>query len=315
MAVYTNINKRIKNIINQKYLIKKKKIKGIKSGSENSNFFLNKKYILTIIEKEKKIKNIIDKLYIMEALHFNNIACPKIIRRKNGKKFFMYKKKISIITQKILGKSSKYPSKYQCFRVGILLAKIHKKNKFNYLMKNNFFNLNNITKIYKKYKFLFNKQDKYFINKGIKKIKFNLKIPFGLNHCDIFKDNVFFKKSKLSGIFDFYFSGLDFFVFDISIIIIEWCFLKKKINKKNIKYFIKSYNSERKIKKREIYYMFNYIKIVCMRFFITRKKNNFIKKKKKNPYFFKKIFYFFLKKKNLFLKKIKKFINDKKFYN
>ncbi|MGX7577273.1 phosphotransferase [Candidatus Vidania fulgoroideorum] len=314
MAFYTKLNKKFLNLL-KKYKIKTKQLKGINQGSENSNYFLNKNYILTIIEKKK-----IDILYnitILDVLFFNKFKSPKIILRKNYKKFFIYKNKFSIILSKLKGKSYKNPNKIKCFYLGKCIANLHTKTKdFLYDFNNNSLSIKYIINKYKNNKKFFINNDKKFIKKeflNLKKYKHNL--PFGLNHCDLFKDNIFFIKNKISGIFDFYFSGMDFFLFDICTVICEWCIINNKILKKNIKYFIMSYNAVRILTKFEINKIIFFIRIVCIRFFITRIiNNNSNKKKKKNPYIYKKIIFFCIKNKKKIKLLIKKFVNEKKFY-
>ena len=62
MAVYTKINKKEIEIINENFNIDKvKSFKGIKQGIENTNYLLKskkKKYILTIFEKRVLQKEI-----------------------------------------------------------------------------------------------------------------------------------------------------------------------------------------------------------------------------------------------------------------
>lgn len=52
-------------------------------------------------------------------------------------------------------------------------------------------------------------------------------LPSGAVHLDIFPDNVFFDKGRLSAVIDFYFSATDFFVYDLAIVINAWCFDQK----------------------------------------------------------------------------------------
>jgi homoserine kinase type II len=77
------------------------------------------------------------------------------------------------------------------------------------------------------------------------------RLPSGIIHGDLFIDNIFFNKDKLSGVIDFYFAANDFFMYEIAICINALCFDKKKnkfkINKQKVKNLIKGYESVRKI--------------------------------------------------------------------
>jgi homoserine kinase type II len=52
-------------------------------------------------------------------------------------------------------------------------------------------------------------------------------LPRGAIHADLFRDNVVFVQaggeSRLSGLFDFFFAGVDSWLFDIAVCLNDWC--------------------------------------------------------------------------------------------
>jgi homoserine kinase type II len=52
-------------------------------------------------------------------------------------------------------------------------------------------------------------------------------LPRGAIHADLFRDNVMFELGpegdRLSGLFDFYFAGIDAFGFDLAVCLNDWC--------------------------------------------------------------------------------------------
>jgi homoserine kinase type II len=48
-------------------------------------------------------------------------------------------------------------------------------------------------------------------------------LPRGPVHADLFRDNVMFDDGELSGFFDFYFAGVDTWLFDIAVCLNDWC--------------------------------------------------------------------------------------------
>ncbi|MGZ5195162.1 MAG: homoserine kinase, partial [Ramlibacter sp.] len=48
-------------------------------------------------------------------------------------------------------------------------------------------------------------------------------LPRGPVHADLFRDNVMFEDGRLTGLFDFYFAGVDSWLFDIAVCLNDWC--------------------------------------------------------------------------------------------
>ena len=96
----------------------------------------------------------------------------------------------------------------------------------------------------------------------------------GIIHGDLFADNIFFKKNKLSGIIDFYFAANDYFMYEIAICVNALCFDHKnkkfQMNSEKIKNLIKGYESVKKISLKEK----KSINILCrgaaLRYLLTR---------------------------------------------
>ena len=49
-------------------------------------------------------------------------------------------------------------------------------------------------------------------------------LPKAIIHADLFQDNIFFIKDKISGVIDFYFSCEDFIAYELALAINAWCF-------------------------------------------------------------------------------------------
>ena len=282
MAVYTKINKRDISYINTKFKNEKFiSFKGIKQGIENTNYLLkseNKKFILTIFEKRVSKKEIPFFLKLMEGLNNSKINCPKPLKTINGNYLIKLKNKTACIVSFLNGKDKKKLNSKNCFEIGKIVAQMHLVTKKMKLFRKNSMGIKNLNSLLKSIKFKSKKTNNLekFLANNLKNIQKNWpkKLPQGIIHGDLFMDNIFFNKNKLSGIIDFYFAGNDYLMYEIAICINALCFDKKKskfmINKQKIKNLIKGYESIKKISLKEKKSLNILCKGAAIRYLLTR---------------------------------------------
>ena len=146
------------------------------------------------------------------------------------------------------------------------------------LFRKNSMGIKNLNSLLKSIKFKSKKSNNLekFLANNLKNIQKNWpkKLPQGIIHGDLFMDNIFFNKNKLSGIIDFYFAGNDYLMYEIAICINALCFDKKKskfmINKQKIKNLIKGYESIKKISLKEKKSLNTLCKGAAIRYLLTR---------------------------------------------
>ena len=282
MAVYTKINKSNISFINKKFDIEEIiSFQGIKKGIENTNYLLkskNKKFILTIFEKRVSNKEIPFFMKLMDKLNNSKINCPKPLKNNDGKYLIKLKNKTACIVSFLKGKDKNKLNLENCFEVGKIIAQMHLVTKNINLSRKNSMGIKNLDPLLKSIKFKSNKfsnLEKFLIN-NLKDIKKNWpkKLPNGIIHGDLFIDNIFFNKNKLSGIIDFYFAANDYFMYEIAICINALCFDKKKlkfeINKQKIRSLIKGYESIKKISLKEKKSLNILCRGAAMRYLLTR---------------------------------------------
>ena len=282
MAVYTKISNKEISSINKKFEIDRIiNFKGIKQGIENTNYLLkskNKKFILTIFEKRVSKKEIPFFMKLMDQLNTYKINCPNPIKNKNGNYLINIKNKTACIVSFLNGKDKKSLSSKNCYEIGKTIAKMHLCAIKIKLYRKNSMGIKNLNHLLNSIKFKskkFNNLEKFLKNnfRDIKE-KWPKKLPKGIIHGDLFIDNIFFKKDKLSGIIDFYFAANDYFMYEIAICVNALCFDKKKskflINKKKVKNLIKGYESVKKISLKEKESLNILCRGAAMRYFLTR---------------------------------------------
>ena len=259
MAVYTKISNKDIHLINSKFDIDEiKSFQGIKKGIENTNYLLKtkkEKFILTIFEKRVSKKDIPFFMKLMDNLNQSRISCPKPLKDKNENYLMKLKNKTACVVSFLKGKDKQILNMNNCYQVGKIISQMHSITKKLKFSRKNSMGIKNLNPLLKSIKFKSKKNSNLekFLTKNLSNIKksWPSKLPSGIIHGDLFVDNIFFNKNKLSGVIDFYFAANDFFMYEIAICINALCFDKKnnkfKINKQKVKNLIKGYESVRKI--------------------------------------------------------------------
>ncbi|MDC0250595.1 homoserine kinase [Candidatus Pelagibacter sp.] len=282
MAVYTKINEKDIVSINDQFEMEKiTYFKGIKKGIENTNYLLKtkkNKFILTIFEKRVSDKEIPFFMKLMELLDNSNINCPKPLKSKNGSHLIKLKNKKACIVSFINGKDKIKLNLKNCYEVGKVIANIHQITKKIEISRKNSMGIKELGPLLKSIKFKSKKFSNLqkFLTNNLKEIKKNWpsKLPQGIIHGDLFIDNIFFNKDKLSGIIDFYFAANDIFMYEIAICINALCFdhknLKFEMNKQKIKKLIRGYESVKKISLKEKKSLNILCRGAALRYLLTR---------------------------------------------
>ena len=215
---------------------------------------------------------------LMDQLNDLKIRCPKPLKNRDGKYLFKIKNKVACVVSFLDGKDKKNLNLKNCYDIGKTVAQMHSSSKKIKLFRKNSMNIKNLNPLLKSIKF---KSKKFvnlekFLKSNFREInnKWPKKLPNGIIHGDLFIDNIFFKKNKISGIIDFYFAANDYFMYEIAICINALCFDKKKsqfkLNKKKVKNLIRGYEGIKKISGIEKKSLNILCRAAAMRYFLTR---------------------------------------------
>ncbi len=281
MAVFTKLkNTELEEFINEYDIGKINSYEEILEGIENSNFRITcdkKNYILTIFEKRVKENDLPFFIDLKSFLNSNNFLCPKPIKDKQGKVINIIKSKKAVIISFLEGKKIDVATNNECRKIGKITADMHSLTSNFKHKRENSLGLKEWKEIFNKCKKINNKQFDVIFNILENELLFLEKnwpsnLPSGIIHADLFRDNVFFNGGNISGIIDFYFSCFDFLIYDIAIIINDWCFdlNKKSINLDLFNSVISGYNSERKIIQAEIDSFNLLCRAAAVRILVTR---------------------------------------------
>ena len=233
MAVYTKFTEEnIKLILSNYNIGNLDNFKGIEEGIENTNYILlvdKIKYILTVYEKRVKEEDLPFFSELMGRLNKSGFKCSVPILNNENDPITKFNNKKLMISSFVEGQAKKILSPEDCRSVGNESAKMHQITKGFNIKRKNDLSVNSWRNIFYQVK------DKCIkIHKDLPRlIELNLidvennwpkSLPQGIIHADLFPDNIFFEKNKLSGIIDFYFSCNDFYAFEIAVCFNALCF-------------------------------------------------------------------------------------------
>ncbi len=281
MAVFTKLNEiDISNFLKNYNIGSLESYSEIVEGIENTNYKIicdSIPYILTIFEKRVKVEDLPFFIDLKLYLNQNNFKCPKPINNNNGFIINSLKNKKAVIISFIEGEKIMEPDLDQCNEVGKMVGELHNLTiNFNKKRENSL-GLEEWKYILGKFEHNNEKKFDQIIIDLKNEINFLEKswpkdLPSGVIHADLFKDNIFFNKKKIVGVIDFYFSCYHFFLYDIAIVINDWCFEQngKVFKFEFLKKIISGYNEKRKLNITEIDKLNIILRAATVRILITR---------------------------------------------
>ncbi len=206
-------------------------IRGISSGIENSNFFINTErgeYVLTVFEN-LTFEQLPFYLELMRHLAQRGVLVPEPIANQEGRIINPLHGKPAAIVTKLAGDCQLTPAAVHCGEVGTMLAKMHLAAQDFPMRQPNLRCLpwwREIAPVVLPYLAADEQQllhDEIAFQQAFAASNTYLQLPNGPVHADLFRNNVMFYDDHLSGFFDFYFAGCDTWLFDLAVTVNDWC--------------------------------------------------------------------------------------------
>ena len=207
MAVFTKVSKEdIENFIKNYSIGNLISFEGIVEGIENTNYKIttgNHHYILTIFEKRVNPKELPFFMSLQKELVAHGFDCPLPIENNNGSIINTIQNKSAVIISFLEGKQLQLILPNHCREVGSMIARFTNITKTSKLRRENGLNLKVWEAILKKCKESKDSSYDHYFNKLEHELAF-LKNNWPRNltkaiiHADLFQDNIFFIKDKIS---------------------------------------------------------------------------------------------------------------------
>jgi homoserine kinase type II len=209
---------------------------GCSGGIENTNYFVTTDlapYVLTLFER-LSAQQLPFYLRLMKHLAHHGVPVPDPAADRDGDVVHMLNGKPAAVVNRLRGKSELAPSAAHCALVGEMLARMHLAGRDFAMQQPNLRALdwwNETVPVV----LPFVPQDQADLLKSelayqnhIATLSAYGALPRGPIHADLFRDNVMFESDaagtpSLTGFFDFYFAGVDTWLFDVAVCLNDWC--------------------------------------------------------------------------------------------
>jgi homoserine kinase type II len=216
-------------------------LRGIQAGIENSNYFLDtldeqgrtRHWVLTLFER-LSFEQLPFYLELMRHLAQRGIPVPMPQADASGAILHSLKGKPAALVDRLPGGHQLAPDADHCAQVGAMLARMHEAGRDFPRQQPNLRGLpwwvETVPQVLPHVSALQREtlERELAFQRQLAASQAYAALPRGPVHADLFRDNVMFEPGdlgheRLCGFFDFYFAGVDCFLFDIAVCLNDWC--------------------------------------------------------------------------------------------
>lgn len=282
-------------------------LRGITAGIENTNYFVSTsrgEFVLTLFER-LTFEQLPFYLRLMQHLARRGIQVPEPRADAGGEILFELNGKPAALVDKLPGGHQLAPDSHHCEQVGAALARMHLAGADFPMSQPNLRGLawwgETVPVVLP---FVTDEQrrllsDELAYQQALGASQAYQALPKGPIHADLFRDNVMFMlapmppegeapapaasaqqrvveqmhgREKLSGFFDFYFAGVDSFLFDIAVCLNDWCIDldSGRMIEERASAFMRAYAGERPLDSGEERLLPAMLRAAAFRFWLSR---------------------------------------------
>ncbi len=206
-------------------------LQGNSSGIENSNYFVDTtqgRFVLTLFER-LGAEQLPFYLQLMHHLASHGIPVPDPKPARDGRVLHELKGKPAALVTRLRGHSVLQPQAAHCAQIGACMARMHLASRDFAPRQPNLRGLAWQRATADSLLPLIGPEQRELLQSEIAHHSLletspeYAALPRGAVHADLFRDNALFDGDALSGVFDWYFAGVDTWIFDLAVALNDWC--------------------------------------------------------------------------------------------
>ena len=286
MAVYTEVSFDEANTLLQSLnLGTLQNMHGCSGGIENTNYFVTTDqapYVLTLFER-LSAQQLPFYLRLMKHLAHHGVPVPDPAANRDGDVVHALNGKPAAVVNRLRGKSELAPTEAHCTLVGGMLARMHLAGRDFSLHQPNLRALNwwnetvPVVLPFVPAEQAALLQSELAYQNHVATLSGYGALPRGPIHADLFRDNVMFEadaagQPALTGFFDFYFAGVDTWLFDIAVCLNDWCIdlATGATDTDRTRAFLQAYEAVRPLQAQERTLLPAMARAAALRFWLSR---------------------------------------------
>ncbi|MEE4230898.1 homoserine kinase [Pseudomonas viridiflava] len=250
---------------------------GIAAGSENTNYFISMEqgeFVLTLVERGP-VQEMPFFIELLDVLHDADLPVPYALRTTDGQALRELAGKPALLQPRLPGKHISQPNTQHCAQIGELLANLHLATREHVLERKTDRGLDWMLSEGRNFLSHLGDAQNALLDTSLQEIE-GLKsqilaLPRANLHADMFRDNVLFEGTHLTGLIDFYNACSGPMLYDLAIALNDWCSREDgQIDPVRARAMLGAYAALRPFNAAEAKLWSTMLRVGCVRFWLSR---------------------------------------------
>ena len=235
MAVYTTLSEtEVADFLRDFGLVRLLRLRATTSGIENTNYFVDAEdsaahahaLVLTLFERgdPQSLPYFVE---LTTYLSQNGLPVPAPYRDFHQQALRQLKNRACLLVPRFTGQHPARPTVGQCTAIGAALATMHLASAGFSLHRDNDRGAHWREQVTQKLLPLLPPDQAQLLREQVddwqQQLPVLAQLPSGITHGDLFHDNALFEGDRLTGIIDFYNACHDLFIYDLAVLVNDWC--------------------------------------------------------------------------------------------
>jgi homoserine kinase type II len=276
MSVYTTVETtQLEQFLTGYELGQLRDFEPIAAGITNTNYYLDTelgRFVLTLYEHHSDVE--LDyMLGLQQHLANRSVCCSEPVKDRCGNFYSNLNQRPAAIIHRLQGEVQTNPADQHCELIGTELARFHLAGRDYDGLRANPRGIDWILAARDKLDPCLEPADLHSITATLDACRqLDLtQLPRGAIHADLFHDNALFLDDKLGGIFDFDYACNDSFVFDIAVLLNDWCIDSEgRLVTARVNAVVDAYQQQRNLETIELEALPLMLRLSALRFWLSR---------------------------------------------